>query len=98
MKKIINAPEDFSRETVEGILYAHPDKLKVLNGDLQIMVRNDQVRKGKVSVVTGGGSGHLPVFLGYVGKGMLDGCAVGNVFASPSANKMFKMIELIGAS
>jgi len=93
MKKIINAPENFSRETVEGILLAHPDRLKALNGDLQIVARNDEVQEGKVSVVTGGGSGHLPVFLGYVGKGMLDGCAVGNVFASPSANKMFKMIE-----
>ncbi|MBN2558790.1 MAG: dihydroxyacetone kinase subunit DhaK [Clostridia bacterium] len=93
MKKIINAPEDFSSETVEGILYAHPDRLKALDGDLQILVRADDVKKGKVSIVTGGGSGHLPVFLGYVGKGMLDGCAVGNVFASPSANKMFKMIK-----
>ena len=93
MKKIINAPENFSKETVEGILYAHADRLAALHGDLQILVRNDKVQTGKVSVVTGGGSGHLPVFLGYVGKGMLDGCAVGNVFASPSANKMFKMIK-----
>lgn len=93
MKKIINAPENFSKETVEGILYAHADRLSALNGDLQILVRNDKVQTGKVSVVTGGGSGHLPVFLGYVGKGMLDGCAVGNVFASPSANKMLEMIK-----
>jgi len=93
MKKIINAPENFSKETVEGILYAHADRLAALHGDLQILVRNDKVQTGKVSVVTGGGSGHLPVFLGYVGKGMLDGCAVGNVFASPSANKMFEMIK-----
>jgi len=93
MKKIINAPEDFARETVEGILLAHSDRLKALEGDLQIIARNDIVKPGKVSIVTGGGSGHLPVFLGYVGKGMLDGCAVGNVFASPSANKMFNMIK-----
>ena len=93
MKKIINAPENFSIETVEGILYAHSDRLAALNGDLQILVRNDEVKSGKVGVVTGGGSGHLPVFLGYVGQGMLDGCAVGNVFASPSANKMFNMIK-----
>lgn len=93
MKKIINAPENFSTETVEGILYAYPERLAALNGDLQILVRNDEVKSGKVSVVTGGGSGHLPVFLGYVGQGMLDGCAVGNVFASPSANKMFNMIK-----
>jgi dihydroxyacetone kinase-like protein len=93
MKKIINAPESFSRETVEGILLAHSDRLKALEGDLQIIARNDDVKANKVSIVTGGGSGHLPVFLGYVGQGMLDGCAVGNVFASPSANKMFNMIK-----
>ena len=93
MKKIINAPESFSRETVEVILLAHSDRLKALGGDLQIVARNDNVKPNKVSVVTGGGSGHLPVFLGYVGKGMLDGCAVGNVFASPSASKMFNMIK-----
>ena len=51
------------------------------------------VKQGKVGIVTGGGSGHLPVFLGYVGEGMLDGCAVGNVFASPSAQRMADMIE-----
>lgn len=93
MKKIINTPEAFSTETVEGILLAHSDRLKALNDDLQILVRNDEVKKGKVSIVTGGGSGHLPVFLGYVGQGLLDGCAVGNVFASPSANKMYTMIK-----
>ncbi len=93
MNKIINAPEDFSVETTEGILLAHSDRLQALNGDLQVIMRNDEVKKGKVAVVTGGGSGHLPVFLGYVGQGLLDGCAVGNVFASPSANKMFNMIQ-----
>ena len=93
MKKIINAPETFHKETVEGILLAHSDRLAALDGDFQVLVRNDEIPKGKVSIVTGGGSGHLPVFLGYVGKGLLDGCAVGNVFASPSANKMFNMIK-----
>ena len=44
--------------------------------------------KGKVGIVTGGGSGHLPVFTGYVGKGLLDAAAIGNVFASPSAEQM----------
>lgn len=93
MRKIINEPGMFVDETIEGILYAHPDRLKALDGDLRILVRNDEVKDGKVGVVTGGGSGHLPVFLGYVGQGMLDGCAVGNVFASPSASKMYNMIK-----
>jgi len=51
MKKIINAPENFSKETVEGILYAHADRLSSLHGDLQILVRNDKTQPGKVSVV-----------------------------------------------
>ena len=50
---------------------------------------------GKVALATGGGSGHLPVFLGYVGKGMLDGCAVGDVFASPSADQMLEVTKRI---
>ncbi|MFR5733397.1 MAG: dihydroxyacetone kinase subunit DhaK [Clostridium sp.] len=57
------------------------------------MVTNYPVADGKVGIVTAGGSGHLPVFLGYVGDGMLDGCAIGNVFASPSASKMADMIK-----
>lgn len=93
MKKIINKPDAFCNETVEGILLAHSDKLKALDNDLRIIVRNDKVKKGKVGIVTAGGSGHLPVFLGYVGQAMLDGCAVGNVFASPSAKKMYNMIS-----
>jgi len=52
-------------------------------------------KSGKVGLSTGGGSGHLPLFLGYVGKGMLDGCAVGNVFASPSARQMLEVTKAI---
>jgi dihydroxyacetone kinase-like protein len=80
-------------EAVEGIILAYPHRLRTLAGDTRIILRNPPARKGKVAVVTGGGSGHLPVFLGYVGEGLLDGCAVGNVFASPSAQKMADMLE-----
>ena len=51
-------------------------------------------RKGKVGIVSGGGSGHLPIFTGYVGKGLLDACAIGDVFASPSAEQMAEAIRL----
>ena len=67
MKKLINKPEDFARETVEGIIAAHSDQLKILDGSWHRMVRADAKKKGKVAIATGGGSGHLPVFLGYVG-------------------------------
>ena len=93
MRKIINKPENFVDETMEGIIYAYSDRVKLLNGDKRILLSNYPVKEGKVGIVTAGGSGHLPVFLGYVGQGMLDGCAVGNVFASPSAQKMADMIK-----
>ncbi|MDR7869550.1 MAG: dihydroxyacetone kinase subunit DhaK [Tissierellaceae bacterium] len=93
MKKIINNPNNFVDETMEGIILAYGDKVKLLNDDKRILLTNYPVEKGKVGIVTAGGSGHLPVFLGYVGKGLLDGCAVGNVFASPSSEKMAEMIK-----
>ena len=93
MKKIINQPGNFVDEVMEGIVAAYGDRLKLVDGDPRVIVSNMPAREGKVGIVTGGGSGHLPVFLGYVGEGMLDGCAVGNVFASPSAAKMAKTIK-----
>lgn len=93
MKKIINNPENFVDETMEGIVLAYGDKVKFLNGDKRVLLTNQPIKEGKVGIVTAGGSGHLPTFLGYVGQGLLDGCAVGNVFASPSAQKMADMIK-----
>jgi hypothetical protein len=97
MRKLINRPEDFVEEVIDGIILAYGDRLRLLNGDSRIILRNPPARPGKVAIVTGGGSGHLPVFLGYVGKGLLDGCAVGNVFASPSSQKMFEMIKAVNS-
>jgi dihydroxyacetone kinase-like protein len=87
MKKILNKAADFVPEMLDGLIKAHPDQL-AYEDDLHCIVRADAPVQGKVALATGGGSGHLPVFLGYVGKGMLDGCAVGDVFASPSADQM----------
>jgi len=69
MKKIINDPKNFVDEMIEGILAAHPEQLKCVNNDLRCIVRSDSKKPGKVGLSTGGGSGHLPLFLGYVGKG-----------------------------
>lgn len=93
MKKLINAPENFVDEVLDGIVRAYGDRLRLLPGQGRAIVRAEGPKKGRVGIVTGGGSGHLPVFLGYVGQGMLDGCAVGNVFASPSSQTMFDMIK-----
>lgn len=93
MKKLMNSPAKFVDETMEGIFAAYGDRIAPLNGDLREVVCRGHLTEGKVGLVTGGGSGHLPVFLGYVGEGMLDGCAVGNLFASPSARKMADVIR-----
>ena len=57
------------------------------------MIKRTNKAKNKVGIVSGGGSGHLPVFTGYVGKGMLDACAVGSVFASPSVDQIASAIR-----
>lgn len=93
MKKIINNPADFVDEVMEGIEAAYGDRLAFYRNDRRVLVSTMPVREGKVGVMTAGGSGHLPVFLGYVGSGMLDACAVGNVFASPACTKMTQAIR-----
>ena len=94
MKKIINTPERFIPEMLEGIYAAHPDDLDYAGGDLHCLVTKHK-QAGKVGIATGGGSGHLPLFLGYVGKGMLDGCSIGDVFQSPSAEQMLAVTKEI---
>ena len=95
MKKFINKPEAFVDEMLQGILAAHSEQLKHAAGDLRCIVRADAPVQGKVGLATGGGSGHLPLFLGYVGAGMLDGCSVGGVFQSPSAEQMLEVTKSI---
>ena len=96
MKKIINQPENFIVEMLEGIYIANSDYVKSVANDVHCLIAKDKV-EGKVGIATGGGSGHLPLFLGYVGKGMLDGCSVGDVFQSPSAEQMFEVTKAIDA-
>lgn len=95
MQKILNSPVNFVAEMLDGILLAHPRQLEAVGGDNHALVRADSPVKGKVAITTGGGSGHLPLFLGYVGKGMLDGVAVGDVFQSPSADQMFEVTKRV---
>ncbi len=95
MKKFLNEPKNFVDEMLEGILAAHPDQLTFAAGDRRCIVRAGSPRKGKVGLATGGGSGHLPLFLGYVGQGLLDGCSVGGVFQSPSSEQMLNVTKAI---
>jgi len=94
MKKFLNNAEDFVDEMLDGIYAAHPRQLAFVAGDKRCMVSATRVA-GKVGLATGGGSGHLPLFLGYVGAGLLDGAAVGGVFQSPSADQMFEVTKAI---
>jgi D-erythrulose 4-kinase len=89
VKKIINSPDSFVDEFVEGLLLAHGDELRPASEDGRALVRADAGTGGKVGIVTGGGSGHLPFFLGYVGRGLASGVAIGNVFSSPSPEQMY---------
>jgi dihydroxyacetone kinase-like protein len=81
-KKLINDPDNVIEEMLEGMLAAHPRHLKRA-GHPRAIVVPDAPRRGKVGIVIGGGSGHEPTFVGYLGKGLGDACPVGNVFASP---------------
>ena len=92
MKKIINNPSNFVEESIQGLVISHPD-IYSFAGDNQRVIKRTNKAKNKVGIVSGGGSGHLPVFTGYVGKGMLDACAVGSVFASPSVDQIVSAIR-----
>lgn len=97
MQKILNTPKEFVSEMLEGILLAYPDQLKAVDGDTHALVRADAPVAKKVGITTGGGSGHLPLFLGYVGKGLLDGVAVGDVFQSPTAEQMLAVTKQVNS-
>ena len=92
MKKIINKPSDFVEESIDGLVKSHPDIYAFAKDNKRVITRATK-SSNKVGIVTGGGSGHLPVFTGYVGKGFLDACAIGSVFASPSVEQMVSAIK-----
>lgn len=91
MKKIMNLAKDFVDQSMKGIVAAHGDFYQFCNGDLRALALAGERKEGKVAIVTGGGYGHLPLFLGYVGKGLCDGVAVGNVFTSPSCDSILNV-------
>ncbi len=86
MKKILNDPANYVDEMLDGLVAAHPEIYA--RPEARVIARAGGPVAGKVGIVTAGGSGHLPVFTGYVGRGLLDAAAIGNVFASPSAEQM----------
>lgn len=92
MKKILNEPSAYVGEMLEGLCAAHPQYYRRAGTDGRVIARADGPVRGKVGIVSGGGSGHLPVFTGYVGRGLLDACAIGEVFSSPNVDQMREAI------
>lgn len=95
MKKMINKPENIVEEMVSGMLKAYPEYLKKVE-DLPVIVRKDK-KMGKVALISGGGSGHEPSHAGFVGYGMLDGAVAGEVFTSPSADKVYEAVKAVNS-
>jgi phosphoenolpyruvate---glycerone phosphotransferase subunit DhaK len=95
MKKIINQPDQFVDEVIDALFLAHPGWIKAATADRRALVRADAPKQGHVGIVTGGGSGHMPSFLGYVGEGLCSGVAVGNVFSSPSSEQIFEATKAV---
>ncbi|OMF23226.1 hypothetical protein BK133_24545 [Paenibacillus sp. FSL H8-0548] len=90
MKKIINKPENMVIEMCSGIVMAHPELEFVKKYKI---VKKKEINENKVSLISGGGSGHEPAHAGYVGKGMLDAAVCGDIFASPSQIQIYQAIK-----
>lgn len=93
MKKIINNPNDIINEMLKGLKKANEDKVDI-NEELKIVYRKDLPIKGKVGLISGGGSGHEPAHAGYVGDGMLDCAICGEIFTSPTPDQVLEAIKL----
>lgn len=97
MQKFLNQPDAFVDEMLEGLTLANPTRMRLLPGESRAIVAVRDVNPDRVTIATGGGSGHLPLFVGYVGVGLVDGCAIGNLFASPSTDQMLSVTRAINA-
>ncbi len=96
MKKLINNPDDFVRESIEGMALAHPKLIKI-NLEPNFIYRADAPVANKVAIVSGGGSGHEPLHGGYIGMGMLDAACPGEVFTSPTPDQMLAAAKAVNS-
>src|ERR1700749_1808027 len=94
MKKLLNDPQLYVEQMLEGLVLAHPQYYERAGDDGRVIKRPGPMKQGKVGIVSGGGSGHLTVFPGYVGTGLMDACAIGEVFSSPSVDQMAAAMRL----
>ncbi|WP_252311530.1 dihydroxyacetone kinase subunit DhaK [Sinobaca sp. H24] len=94
MKKLINQTDDILNEMLEGMVAAHPNEIKRL-AETNVIVRSNAPIKGKVGLVSGGGSGHEPAHAGYVGHKLLDAAVCGEVFTSPTPDQVYEAIKAV---
>jgi phosphoenolpyruvate---glycerone phosphotransferase subunit DhaK len=94
MKKLINSPDDVVRDALRGMEAAHGDRLTI-SYDPYVIVRKDAPVRGKVGIISGGGSGHEPMHGGFVGPGMLDAACPGEVFTSPTPDQMLEATKAV---
>ena len=90
MKKIINRPEQVVTEMCQGMALAHPE---LLYSEKYRFITRKKLSQNKVTLISGGGSGHEPAHAGFVGEGMLDAAVCGDVFASPSQIQVYQAIR-----
>jgi len=95
MKRIINDGYDVVEEMLEGYESAHKDSVHLLDNDKRVLVKNKLSEEPKVGVIVGGGTGHEPLFLGYVGKGFADASVMGNVNTSPSPEPCYNSVKAV---
>lgn len=93
MQRFVNDPDDLVDETVSGFVKAHRNIVRLDPANPRVVVSLNAPVKGKVGIVTGGGSGHEPAFIGYAGRNMVDAVAVGELFSSPTAKSFHDAIR-----
>src|SRR5438128_2682867 len=94
MRKFLNDPSQVVKESLAGLAAAHSDLVRY-DAAAQIIVRKDAPKRGKVALISGGGSGHEPLHGGFVGMGMLDAAAPGEVFTSPVPAQMLAATKAV---
>jgi dihydroxyacetone kinase-like protein len=93
MQRFVNNPDDLVDEALRGFVRAHRDLVRLDPANPRVVVSNFAAQPGRVGVVTGGGSGHEPAFIGYTGRNMVDAVAVGELFSSPTAKSFADAIR-----
>lgn len=94
MQKLINQPSNAVRESLEGFALVHDDLVSVLY-DPHVVYRRNAPTPGKVAIISGSGSGHEPLNIGYVGPGMLDAACPGAIFTSPTPDQYLRAMQLV---